>query len=43
MLRVKTYSTAGPGMISKITAAETKRSRSFEEGKKLMWVSMQRV
>jgi hypothetical protein len=29
-------------MISKITAAETKRRRSFEEGKKLMRVSMQR-
>jgi hypothetical protein len=42
MLRVKTYSTAGPGMISRITAAETKRRRSFGEGKKLMSVSVQR-
>jgi hypothetical protein len=30
-------------MISRITAAETKRSRSFEEGRKLMRVSMQEV
>src|SRR5882757_3351484 len=42
MLRVKTYNTAGPGMISRITAAETRRRRSFGEGKKLMSVSMQR-